>query len=367
VAALAALSAIRKPWPAPLAAELLLLQAKADFAAGRTLDGIHAFEERGLLLGAADERAQNYRLLVDALQRGAATGSVPAGATDSDRGWIELAQLSTVEGQANVQRVGDWRARHPNHPGSALLPRPGPATTVASQVAVAPAPASGPAAVALLLPLSGRQQAVGVAVRDGFIAGYLAQPDSAPRVLAYDTAALGAAPAYEKAIADGASFVVGPLAREDVAALVAQQRFPVPTLVLNSYGGTPPAFLFQFTLDPEQEARDVARRIAADGRARGIALFPRSPWGERLYTAFTSECQALGIELTGAQYYEPGTRDFSGPLRAALGRFGGAGDRSDRKPPPHRDSAAEAREGPQFAFIAATPQAARTLRPRASR
>lgn len=361
-AALSALGAIPRPWPAPLASELLLLQAQADFAAGRTLDGIRAFEERSRVLGGADERARNDELLVDALQKSGAA-AMPAGATDSDRAWIELAQLRAAGDSAVAQqRAADWRVRHPNHPGVALLPRTA-AGTAAARDGQPPLPAGPPAAVALLLPLSGRQQAAGVAVRDGFIAAYLAQPDAAPRVLVYDTAALGADAAYRKAIADGAQFVVGPLTKEDVASLVAAQPLPVPTLALNAYGGAQPAFLYQFSLDPEQEARGAARRIAADGYARGIALFPRSPWGERLYGAFTSELQAAGVELMGAQYYEPGARDFSGPLRAALGRFGGAGDRIDGKPAPRRDAAAEARTGPQFAFLAANPQTARALRP----
>jgi outer membrane PBP1 activator LpoA protein len=217
--------------------------------------------------------------------------------------------------------------------------------------------------VALLLPLSGRQQAAGKAVRDGFLAAYLERPEAAPRVLVYDTAELGVLSAYERALADGAQFVIGPLTKDDVATLAAGQ-LSVPTLALNSYSGeSPPPFLFQFSLDPEQEAREAARRIAADGLSHGIALFPRSAWGERLSSAFTSELQSTGVTLTGSQFYDPGTRDFSGPLRAALGRYGGAGDRKDDKSAPHRDAAAEAREGPQFVFIAATAQAARALKP----
>jgi outer membrane PBP1 activator LpoA protein len=364
--ALAALDGIPKPWPAPLETELLLLQAQADFMSGRTLDGIHALEQRGGLLGAADARDVNYRLLLDALQRSGATAALPAGATDSDRAWIELAQLHAAAqaGDATASsRATDWSTRHPNHPGASMLPQPAPGAATAAGARLPQAMPGQPPTVALLLPLSGRQQAAGIAVRDGFLAAYLARPDAAPRVLVYDTAELGVGPAYEHALADGAQFVVGPLTKDDVATLAAGQ-LPVPTLALNSFSGeSPPPFLFQFSLDPEQEAREVARRIAADGLSRGIALFPRSAWGERLSAAFTSELQATGVTLTGSQFYDPGTRDFSGPLRAVLGRYGGAGDRTDDKPAPHRDAAAEALEGPQFAFIAATAQTARALKP----
>ena len=365
-AALAALGGIPKPWPAPLETELLLLEAQADFLSGRTLDGIHAMEQRGRLLGATDAWDENYRQLLDALERSGATRAVPPGATDSDRAWIEVAQLRAADaaGEAAVaSRAMDWNIRHPNHPGASLLPRAA-SNAAASAAPGAPALTPGqPRSVALLLPLSGRQQAAGQAVRDGFLAAYLERPDDAERVLVYDTAELGVGPAYERALADGAQFVVGPLTKDDVATLAARQ-LPVPTLALNSFSGeSPPPFLYQFSLDPEQEAREVARRIAADGLAHGIALFPRSAWGERLSAAFTSELQTTGVTLTGSQFYDAGSRDFSGPLRAALGRYGGAGDRKDGKAAQHRDAAAEASEGPQFAFIAATAQTARALKP----
>jgi len=365
-AALAALGGIPKPWPAPLETELLLLEAQASFMSGRTLDGIRALEQRGQLLGAADARQVNYLLLLDALQRSGTTTAVPSGATDSDRAWIELAQLRAAAqaGDATASsRATDWNTRHPNHPGASMLPQPAPGAATAPGAQLPPAMPGQPSTVALLLPLSGRQQAAGTAVRDGFLAAYLAAPDAASRVLVYDTAALGVGPAYERALADGAQFVVGPLTKDDVATLAAGQ-LPVPTLALNSFGGeSAPAFLFQFSLDPEQEAREAARRIAADGRTHGIALFPRSAWGERLSAAFTSELQATGVTLTTSQFYDPGTRDFSGPLRAALGRYAGAGDRPDNKPAQQRDAVAEAHEGPQFAFIAATAQTARALKP----
>ena len=365
--ALAALSSVPEPWPAPLAAELLELRARAEFGAGRTLEGIRAFEERARVVGSADARQANYQLLLDALQTGTAAATVPAGATESERAWLELAQLlspADTDAALIAQRTADWQRRHPHHPGVELLPqqRTSEAATVAGPVGL---PSSAAQAVALLLPLSGRQHALGIAVRDGFLAGCLVDPASAPRVRIYDTAALGAGPAYQQALADRAEFVVGPLTREDVQALVTTQSFPVPTLALNAYpDAAPPPFLFQFPLDPEQEARAVARRIAADGHVRGIALFPRNAWGNRLYDAFSAELQTTGVTLTSAQFYGPGDRDFSGPLRAALGRFGGAGDHSDKGPaPPRRDAVAEARDGPQFAFVAASPQAARAIKP----
>jgi outer membrane PBP1 activator LpoA protein len=365
-AAIDALQRVPEPWPAPLAGELLALRAQAEFAAGRTLDGIRTLEARARLLSGADERRENYSRLVDALTASpAVTSTVPVAATPYERAWYELGQLLVAAPQADAgtvaRRAADWRARNAHHPGAAFLPQ-----SAESERALADSTVDAGTAdvIALLLPLSGRQQAAGIAVRDGFLAAALAEPaERRPRIDVYDTAALGSVAAYQRALASAARAVAGPLLKEDVASIASGASVAVPTVALNALPGDAPPFLFQFALDPEQEARAAARRIAADGRTRGIALFPRNAWGERLHAAFTEEAQAAGVQLTGVQFYDAGSSDFSGPLRAALGRYGGAGERDAKGDLRPRDGAAEALAGPQFAFIAAMPPAARALRP----
>jgi hypothetical protein len=360
-AALEALNRIPEPWPAPLAAELLQLRAQAQFAAGRLLDGLRTTEARVQLLSTADERRAAQAQLVDALlaNPGAAP---PAEATPSERAWFELGPVlgaSDSDPDTLARRAADWRERHPNHPAGEFLPA-APAAGATSTIPAEPADS-----VAVLLPLSGRMQAAGRAVRDGFLAAALAEPaERRPKIELLDTAELGAAAAYARALELGARAVAGPLMKEDVAALIAAQSLPVPTLALNSLPlDSPPPFLFQFALDPEHEARAVARRIARDGRLHGVALFPSNAWGERVHAAFTEEARAAGLELTSVQFYEPAAKDFSGPLRAALGRFGGAGDRDAKGASVRRDGAAEALAGPQFAFLAASAAATRALLP----
>ena len=355
--------------PTPLAIDVLELRGRAEFAAGQTLAGVRSFEARGALQSDDTARADNDRRLFDQLLLhgpAAAPQAVPR-MSERERGWLELPGLLARPTSAAPQdglRLRDWLARHPGHPGAAFLPREGTARLTV--------PMGRDATIALLLPLSGRQSAAGLAVRDGFAAGWFASGsgDTRTRVVVYDTAG-GAAAAYERAVAEGAHVVVGPLLKEDVAAVVNARAsgLPVPTLALNSAvpeGLPAPAFLFQFALDPEQEARAVARRIADDGLVRGVALFPEGAWGERVHAAFVDELTRLGrVTLTSAQFYSPADKDFSAPLRAALGRYGGAGDRGANRsrPPPARNAAAEQAAGPQFAFVAASAATARAIRP----
>lgn len=377
--AVALLDALPRPWPPEAAPHLLELRLRAQVSDGQALAGVRSWQERSALLSDPQQRAANDRLLLDQLLLHPPALPPPADASDLERGWLELPAVLAEAGRADADagatpgnRVQDWLARHPDHPGTAFLPTSMTASSAPSPPAVTLAAGSA-ARIALLVPLSGRQEAAGKAVRDGFAAAWFASgpPASRARVAIYDTAAAGVAAAYQQAVADGAQAVAGPLLKEDVAALLTAlpAGLPVATLALNAYsapaGSTPPAFLYQFALDPEQEARAAARRIAADGHQRGVALFPDSPWGQRVHDAFVAELQASGVTLTAAQYYPAGARDYAAPLRAVLGRFGGAGDRrSDgASSAASRNPATERAEGPQFAFVAATPQAARAIRP----
>lgn len=369
VRALGSLRTLPQPWPTESAPDLLALRGRAEIATGDALGGVRTFEERAALLTSPAARAANDRLLFDQLLLHPPGPVTVPGVSERERGWLELPAIVAAGSNDAARAAAAWMTQHPGHPGTAFIPN-APAVQ-AGPVTVGDGPSTS---IALLLPLSGKQQSAGSAVRDGFAAAWFAasSADTRPRVDLYDTAALGAAAAYQRAIADGARIVVGPLTKEDIAAVVAAQPagLSVPTLALNSAATPPgmaaPAFLYQFALDPEQEARAVARRIADDGWVRGVALFPDNAWGQRVHDAFVQELQATGsVTLMSSQYYAAGAKDFSGPLRAVLGRYGGAGDRSSNpgQPLPPRNGVNEQASGPQFAFVAATPQAARAIRP----
>ncbi|MEO7386175.1 MAG: penicillin-binding protein activator, partial [Gammaproteobacteria bacterium] len=100
--------------------------------------------------------------------------------------------------------------------------------------------------VALLVPLSGRQEALGTAVRDGFIAALLEGPGSGRyTTLIIDESRVGAVEAHRQALQAGARVLVGPLLKESVQALAplsGQTAGPMPgqmqILALNNLGDT---------------------------------------------------------------------------------------------------------------------------------
>lgn len=152
-----------------------------------------------------------------------------------------------------------------------------------------------PVRLAVLLPLSGNLAAAAAPVRDGLLAGYYGESRRRPDIAFYDTAGTpdGAVAAYAKATAEGNDFVLGPLGRDEVAAVFRAGGARVPMLALNRGEAAPPAGSASFSLSPEDEgiaaaedllARDARRVLVLagsdDGMRRAIAAF-RERLGER--------------------------------------------------------------------------------------
>lgn len=182
--------------------------------------------------------------------------------------------------------------------------------------------------VALFVPLSGRQQSLGMAVRDGFIAAHLGAPPSRRfNTLIIDEARVSVAEAHAQALNAGARVLVGPLLKESVQALaplVGPLAGPLPgqmpILALNNLADTDPGTgeLWQFGLAPEDEAREIAARASALGRLRAVVLIPASEWGQRLLAAFTAEFTIRGGVVVDTRTYLPGAADFTVPIRSLL-------------------------------------------------
>jgi len=305
--------------------------------------------ERWLADGASlrASREELYAKLRAAAQRGTAL-KPPAKTDPIVAGWLELAPIS-VELARNPARatadLASWHQRFPQHPADAIL------GTAQTQIVAA---TSFPNQVALLLPLSGRAELDGIAVRDGFVAAYLQQDaNSRPHVRIYDVAAQSVASAYAQAISDGAGFVVGPLTKEDVAAIAPLTAGRTPVLALNYLpdGIAAGRNLFQYALLPEDEARLIARRVVADGRLKGVAILPDGELGNRISTAFADELASLGGTLLASQRYESQRADFSDIIKQVLQVHAVKGE-----PSTHRADAA-------FVFIAGSPGAARQIMP----
>jgi outer membrane PBP1 activator LpoA protein len=364
--ALSELDRIPQPMSREDAPAALELRSKALFAYGRPAGAVMTALDREQLLSDPAEITRNRRMIWDGVQRSAATGAnmqAPAGSNRQVAGWLELGRpaLTASRNPAAAQPAIDaWRGKYPEHPANDFLSQ-----QVMPQLRVA---VTYPAQVALILPLSGRQQAAGIAVRDGLIAALLQQsPDQRPILRVYDSAVGGVSAAYTQAANEGARFVIGPLLKEDVAALMQAQQLTLPTLALNYPTELTSAVpnLYMFALDPEEEARQVAARIAAAGLTRGVALLPKNEKGERIQRAFAAEFAQHGGSLVSTRLYDPASVDFSLPVTTALlidesrARANALnsilGSKLEFEP--------RARADVEFIFVSAEPSKGRLLRP----
>ena len=226
--------------------------------------------------------------------------------TDDDAlaGWLELARLyrdplSDIDGQLN--NLNDWQQRRASHPAASNMPD--------IIQALRQAVRERPQTVAVLLPQSGPLAAPAGAIRNGLLAAYysaLGQGHPVPAMHFLDSSQGNIVALYNQALNLGADLVIGPLDKEQAAALAAIAELPVPTLALNYIDGTAAATrLFQFGLAPEDEARQVAEQAITEGMTLAAVLYPQdsSGWGLRVANAFSEHFQNLGgIISTQASY-----------------------------------------------------------------
>ena len=306
----------------PEAAAILLLRADAAFAARDPVAGVAALVERERLLADPARRSANQRRIWNRMQEAAAAGvalDAPPGTAPVVAGWLELGRTVAASGGSPLllrAALEQWRAAHPGHPAGGLLAQ--------ELLAEYRAMTEYPRQVALMLPLGGRQAAAAGAVRDGFIAAYLAMPADGeaqrPVLAIYDTVALGPTAAYEMAVRNGAEFIVGPLLKPELAALAAAELPAAPGLALNwsDDGAMPPGYLAQFALAPEDEAAAAAERAVADGRRRALVLGQDTEQGRRVAESFIAAFQAAGGEVLDWQVYDPRENDFSFEIRRLM-------------------------------------------------
>jgi outer membrane PBP1 activator LpoA protein len=311
-AALAALKQAPSTADSKAAAELLRLRAEALFRLDQPVSAAQALLEREVWLEDPAAIADNQRLLWASFQSwgGSLTPETAQAVEDPVlAGWLELGYIAWSRRNnpaALRMELSSWRIANAGHPAERVL--------LGEALVDLEAADAMPGQVALLLPLSGRQQAAAGALRDGFLAAYFDAADdlTRPVVKIYDVSAAGTVAGYQQAVQDGAAFIVGPLLKESVEEL-ALNGVSAPTLALNYLPdevAVPPG-LFQFALAPEDEASQAARRALRLGQTRALALAPDNPWGRRLLTSFVSELERGGGKLLDYRVYEPDAPDLS--------------------------------------------------------
>ncbi|PSW04598.1 penicillin-binding protein activator [Photobacterium lipolyticum] len=218
------------------------------------------------------------------------------------RGWVQLGILKNTYSPRPVRlksAVDEWLGSNPYHPANQYLP--------AELQAIMALEITLLDNVALLLPLSGRFESQGKAVRDGFVNAMLDDTgrDADTELTIYDTEAESINAIMAKLQQDGVQFVIGPLRKDKVIEFQQDNTEQITMLALNrpeqlDLRQTNACY---FSLSPEQEAEQAAQHLFAKGHRYPLVLAPDNNFGQRVSDAFTEQWQ----QLTGKS---PDARNF---------------------------------------------------------
>lgn len=277
--------------------------------------------DQALRLATAADAPPLKRHIWHDLQRVDTTQLEQAAASATDiqwQDWLNLALLTRAPLAAQMQSLPLWSQNNPRHP--AANPLPG---GLAYLINTPPKAEK----VAIILPLSGRLAPAGRAVRDGYLASYYASRESGgPQydILVLDQDSYGSASvAYDVALTQGASIVVGPLSKEAVAELAARPDRSIPVLALNRLDTGDSVIqgssaMVQFALAPEDEARDIAGLAFGQGARSALVIRPQGEWGSKVAQALIERWTTLGGAIANSVTYS-GREDYSASVKEALG------------------------------------------------
>ena len=177
-----------------------------------------------------------------------------------------------------------------------------------------------PRQLAVILPLTGALASAAESVRDGILSAHFAQPAARPNIRFYDTASEPAqvAERYLQAQRDGAERVIGPLGREEVAALLAMPELGVPVLTLNRDGQALPPGHASFSLSPEEEADAIAERLIRRNLLRVVLIGDGSAVAGRSLDAFSARLAERGGAIAASAVIDPTFSNHSTALNAVF-------------------------------------------------
>lgn len=155
-----------------------------------------------------------------------------------------------------------------------------------------------PKKIALFLPLTGTYKKPANAILNGFLSSYYNNKSAKkPKLKVYDTTSNNIASLYKQAISDNTDFIIGPLLKEDIEQLNNISYINIPILTLNtlpsnSYNSH--KNIFQFGLEPEQEAKSIAEYAWQNGKQNALVIIPENEWGKRSLESFKANFNSLG-------------------------------------------------------------------------
>jgi len=175
--------------------------------------------------------------------------------------------------------------------------------------------------VAVLVPLTGENAAVGESLANAARLALLDTSNTQVELDVYDTAQGGAAAAAGRALAAGNRLILGPLLSDEVGAVAPiAQRARVPVIAFSNDAEAAGQGVYILGFSPAQSIERVVFHARQQGTTRFGALVPGSLYGQRASRAFFSAVQRAGGQVAGVETYTT-----LADARAAAQRLGARG------------------------------------------
>ena len=158
--------------------------------------------------------------------------------------------------------------------------------------------------VAVLVPLSGQDSALGESLANAAKLALLDTGNQQIQLTVYNTAEGGAAAAANRAIAAGNRLILGPLLSEQVRAVTPlAQRAKIPVIAYSNDAQAAADGVYILGFSPAQAIERVVLQARKQGAARFAALVPAGTYGERSGRAFLSAVQRSGGQVASVETY----------------------------------------------------------------
>ena len=194
--------------------------------------------------------------------------------------------------------------------GCSIIPKAPQAPSPAPEPAPTPEPSASELPqddrlhrIALLVPLSGENGAVGQSISNATTMAILDTEADNLRITAYDTAR-GPQEAARQAIADGNKLILGPLLGSNVVSVNAEaERADVPIISFSNDTGVAGPNVFVMGVIPEQSVMRTMRHVRNDGVDTFAVLAPSGEYGDRAQKAAIDATREYGGNVILTERY----------------------------------------------------------------
>lgn len=194
----------------------------------------------------------------------------------------------------------------------------------AAPPAVAPAVArTRTVKIALLVPLSGRNAALGRAMLDAAQMALFDAADENTQLVPRDTEGTpeGARRAVRTALDAGVSAILGPVTAPEVSAVAPLAKTArVPVIAFSSDAGVAGEGVYLMGLLPRDQVKRVVAFAISQGRTRFAILAPTTAYGEAVTEALREAAAIRGGQIVRVETYDPDARDLA-PIVKRLAKY----------------------------------------------